>query len=90
MASALVIPSVKMTSLIVLCFLAGCAAKPSLEQLEDEAMVSGDWSAVEKREQSSSRLNPANDRSCPTGHAIVCVKNGMHEECECVNSRSIP
>ena len=79
-----------MTSLIVLCFLAGCAAKPSLEQLEDEAMVSGDWSAVEKREQSSIRLNTVNDRSCPNGRAMVCVKNGMHEECECVNSRSIP
>lgn len=80
----------RMMVLFLLIVLVGCIARPSLEQLEDEAMVSGDWSAVEKREQSSIRLNPVNDRSCPNGRAMVCVKNGMHEECECVNSRSIP
>ncbi len=90
MAEAIVRSAMKMTSLIVLCFLAGCATKPSLEQLEDEAMVSGDWSAVEKREQSSNRLGPINGRSCPNGRALICVKNGLREECECVDSRTIP
>jgi hypothetical protein len=90
MVGAIVRSAMKMTSLIVLCFLAGCATKSSLEQLEDEAMVSGDWLAVEKREQSSNRLGPINGRSCPNGRALICVKNGLREECECVDSRTIP
>ncbi len=90
MAEAIVRSAMKMTSLIVLCFLAGCATKPSLEQLEDEAMVSGDWSAVEKRERSSNRLGSVIEQSCPHGHALICVKNGLREECECVDSRTIP
>ena len=90
MADAIVRSAMKITSLIVLFFLAGCATKPSLEELEDEAMVSGDWSAVEKREHSSNRLGSVNGSSCPNGHALICVKNGLREVCECVSSRSIP
>jgi len=83
MAEAIVRSAMKMTSLIVLFFLAGCATKPSLEQLEDEAMVSGDWSAVEKREHSSNRLGPINGRSCPNGRPLICVKDVAREECAC-------
>ncbi len=83
LAEANVRSAMRITSLIVLCFLAGCAAKPSLEQLEDEAMVSGDWSAVEKREHSSNRLGSINGRSCPNGRPLICVKDGMREECAC-------
>jgi len=89
-ANVLVESSMKITSLIVLFSLAGCATKPSLEQLEDEAMVSGDWSAVEEREQSPNRLGSVIEHSCPNGRALICVKNGLREVCECVNSRSIP
>ena len=34
-----------------LLILGGCSGYQTLEQLEDEALVSGDWSAVEKREE---------------------------------------
>ena len=75
--------AVKTTCLILMCLLAGCAAKPTLEQLEDEAIVSGDWSAVEKREQSSNQLDPINGRSCLNGRPLICVKDGAREECAC-------
>ena len=87
--NVLVESSMKITSLIVLFFLAGCATKPSLEQLEDEAMISGDWSAVEEHEQSPNRLGSVIEHSCPSGQALICVKNGLREACECVKSRTI-
>ena len=35
----------------MLCFLAGYAGQTTLEELEDEAVVTGNWSKVEARER---------------------------------------
>jgi len=77
----------KITSLVVLCFLAGCAARPSLNQLEEEAMVSGDWSAVEQREEEIRRHDPNIGGTCPSGQAKVCYENPAGENCECYVAR---
>ncbi len=77
----------KIANLIVLCFLVGCAARPSLEQLEKEAMASGDWSAVEQREEAMRRVDPNNGGTCPSGQAKVCHENPAGEHCECYLAR---
>ena len=76
--------AVKIVNLIVLCFLAGCANSVSLEDLEAEAMVSGDWSAVDKREQSLRRRRNIGGPECPDGLTLYCVDDGMGEHCQCV------
>ena len=63
---------------------------PTLEELESEAMVSGDWSAVKKRERSAGGLDQNNGHSCPGDRTLVCVKQALHEECECVENRRFP
>ena len=43
--------------LLTLMMLTGCASLTPLEQLESEAMVSGDWSKVDRRERSIEMRN---------------------------------
>ena len=44
-------------ALLVLVLLGGCGTYTSLEQLEATAMLTGDWSEVEKRERIIARRN---------------------------------
>jgi hypothetical protein len=37
--------------LVTLLVVVGCAPRPTLEQLEDEASVTGEWATVEHREE---------------------------------------
>jgi hypothetical protein len=62
-------------SMLVL-FLAACTAQPSLEELEKEAMVSGNWTAVEQREEAMQRRQNKAASSCSTGQTTFCAKNG--------------
>ncbi len=41
----------KCMGVLLLSFLIGCAPVATLEELEAQAYVSGDWSEVEKRER---------------------------------------
>jgi len=83
LAGAIVRSAMKIANLILLCLLAGCAASPSLEQLEEEAMASGDWSAVEQREEAMRRYDPNNGGTCPAGQDRVCYENPVGETCQC-------
>ena len=77
----------KLVGLVALCLLVGCTARPTLEELETEAMATGDWAAVEKRERMDRRMglvDPINQ--CPNGEALLCSKKGEAENCECVSS----
>jgi hypothetical protein len=57
--------------IFALCVLAGCAAGPSLEELTAEALQTGDWSLVEKREaRIAARRQPA--PKCPPGAVAYC------------------
>ena len=73
--------------LVFIVILAACASEPSLEELEDQAMVSGDWSAVERREQIQKDLRGESAQRCPDRHTIVCEQMGASEKCTCVPSR---
>jgi len=35
----------------MLVIVVGCAQRPTLDQLEDEALATGEWTAVERREE---------------------------------------
>ena len=63
----------------------GCAPTPSLEQLEAQAEVTGDWSDVERYERAMVRRETRNGRSCPTGQISYCEAYFGMEECRCVD-----
>jgi hypothetical protein len=76
----------KVVGIMVLCLLVGCSARPTVDELEAEAVATGDWAAVEKRERMDRRMglvDPSNQ--CPNGEALLCNKKGKHEDCECVS-----
>ncbi len=64
--------------------LTGCGSTPSLEQLEEQAFLSGDWSAVETRERLIARRIAIREPHCPTGMVDFCEKRGTQKRCECV------
>jgi hypothetical protein len=90
LAGEIVRSVMKIANFILLCFLVGCAARPSLEQLEKEAMASGDWSAVEQREEAMRRYDPNNGGTCPAGQDRVCYENPAGENCRCRFHRDRP
>jgi len=56
---------------------------PTLEELEAEAVASGNWQAVENRERMIRKMGSPLIQPCPEGLALFCLKNGMHEVCSC-------
>ncbi len=74
----------KVLSLMILCLLVGCASKPTLEELEAEASITGDWSAVENRERMNRRMGVQDERQCEPGYMLMCNKRSAKEICSCV------
>ena len=74
-------------SLLGLIVLVGCASRPTLDELEVEAMKTGDWSAVENRERMNARMRVTQDQKCPAHYAVSCKINGAHEDCVCQPNR---
>lgn len=69
---------------IAVCLLAACADRPTLEELENEALVSGDWSAVEERERKILRRKGESGLNCPDGAMTLCYDFSADEHCMCV------
>jgi len=78
----------KVVFLLTVCILAGCAAGPSLEQLEQRALVTGDWSAVESRERSIQRRNMFTGIQCPDGFINYCETRVATLRCACIDRRT--
>jgi len=79
----------KVAILISALILGACSSmSSSLEELEAEAMVSGDWSEVEKRERILQRQNQGSNMDCPSGMTLVCIDGGAGSECQCVKAKS--
>ena len=66
--------------------LAGCSGSPTLEELEDEAIVAGDWSAVEERERLIEHKKKGKQLDCPSGSISVCFESGLTSDCKCVRA----
>ena len=72
--------------LLTVAVLTGCASQPSLQELEAQALQSGDWSAVEARERSLARRNgPGSSDACPRGKALVCNERLEEPSCYCAS-----
>ena len=70
-------------SIFVLSILGACAPATPLEELEQQALVTGDWSAVEVRERVN-RTQQGGDRpKCPGDELHVCIDEGAVEHCMC-------
>jgi hypothetical protein len=80
-----------MKGIIILAFvfLAGCGTYTPLEQLEREALVSGDWSLVEQRERIISRANARPGAHCPDGTLNYCESRFGEKRCQCVSMRVV-
>ena len=78
----------KRTILITLSliFLGGCESFVSLEKLEAEAMLTGDWSAVGRRERIIERRKMRNFMQCPPGFVGYCEQIASREDCTCVDT----
>ena len=82
----------KILFIILLAVLVGCSGRPTLEELEDEALVTGDWTEVEKRERSMKARNAlyADQEVCPATHTRVCFESGMDIDCTCMKGSYAP
>lgn len=74
----------KSAFLITLLVLAGCSSRPTLEELEDEANVTGDWSAVERREELIKERLEKSAPGCPGPFIKRCFEQQKGIECYCV------
>jgi hypothetical protein len=76
----------KFIILVTLVIVVGCAPRPTLEQLEDEANVTGDWAAVEHREELVKKHLEATAPGCPVGQSEKCVEEQTGIQCYCLPS----
>lgn len=80
----------KLAGMVVAAILlSGCAATTSLEELEQRAMLTGDWSEVEQREKIIARRKARQGPSCPSGQVAVCQRRLGESRCACVNNDAI-
>jgi len=75
----------KFASLVLLIILVGCASRTTTEDLKDEALTTGDWSAVEDRERMNKEMRVAPKPKCPEHLMLICIKNGEYEDCSCLS-----
>ena len=69
--------------------LTGCASVQSLEQLEKQAFLTGDWSAVEQRHRIITKREAQRAAQCRTGFIAYCEKQMGMERCGCVKHEQI-
>ena len=75
--------------ILTACLLAGCASGPSLERLEERALVTGDWSAVEARERSIQRRAVRVGINCLAGFVSYCETSMATKRCACINRKTL-
>jgi hypothetical protein len=76
---------------ILVCgsLLFGCADMRSLEELENEAVITGDWSLVEAREALIAKRNSRRPLDCGGRLVSYCRKRVGEYQCECVSRISV-
>ena len=70
-------------SIFVLSILGACAPATPLEELEQQALVTGDWSAVELRERVMRTQLGGDLPKCLEDELRVCIDEGAVEHCLC-------
>lgn len=79
----------KVVILVTLALLAGCGSMPPMEELERQAFLTGDWTAVERRERAQLRRNQRAAAVCPTGYTAVCEGQLSSKRCACMSRRAL-
>ena len=80
----------KVLGLVLLCcLLGGCGTYQTLEELEQQAYLTGDWSAVEQRERIIAKRRQQTGLMCPSGKTRYCERWGATERCACMNRDSL-
>ena len=79
----------KILGVFALLLLVGCGSMPSMQQLEQQAFLSGDWTAVEKRERSLLRRKQRSLVQCPAGQIAICEGHMRIERCSCMRSGAL-
>ncbi len=78
----------KLILISVLLILAGCASGPTFEELQAEALITGDWSEVERREALKERRRQRQGPQCPSGYFSYCTQQLSLMRCTCVASNA--
>ncbi len=79
--------SILRLSILLSFVLVGCAGRPTLEELEKQALVTGNWSAVESREHLLLRRKMSAGSQCPTGEIGICTSMYVGDNrCKCVSN----
>jgi hypothetical protein len=73
--------------ILALVLMAGCGTFTPLEQLEEAALLTGDWSAVEQRERIMARSQFWAGPQCQGEQIHFCHTSGASTNCECVEPR---
>ena len=73
-------------AMLVVLLLTGCASFASMEELERQAMLTGDWSAVEQRERILKRREAQRGLQCPAGYVSYCERIVGRSECTCITN----
>ena len=79
----------RMLLLIGLLCASGCASIVPMAELEHKAMLSGDWTAVEKRERAIARREARRGPQCPSGYVAYCVNRMADSRCRCVTGSAL-
>lgn len=69
---------------VAVLLLSGCGTLVPMEELERQAFLTGDWSAVEARERTLVRQNMRRGMQCPSGYTGYCETSFGRERCACV------
>ena len=76
-------------SVLILMTMAACTASPTIEELETQALLSGDWSQVEKRERALARRMARIGPACPGGSFAVCIERIGRNTCTCARPDAV-
>ncbi len=74
--------------ILTLIYLVGCVPTVPLEQLETQALVTGDWTAVEQRERVIARRKARAGIDCPAGLIGYCETFASQRRCTCISSKT--
>ena len=71
--------------LVSVLVLAGCSGVTPLAELREQAFLTGNWNAVERREQMIARRDAHRGIQCPPGAISYCEKRIGQKRCACVS-----
>ena len=76
----------KFVILFTLVIVVGCAPSPTLEELEKEASITGDWTDVELHEEWIKNRRELSPIKCPMGQSKNCIEEQSGIQCYCLPS----